>query len=404
MNQSPIPSRENRALFLDGGLEDLETSLNHFGFAEFKFILRAEDYVHLPDYKGSTFRGAFGHAFKKVVCVNRERICNSCLLKEKCVYSYVFETPPPSDTLRMRKYPFAPHPFVITPPLEEKRTYRGGETLSFDLTLIGKSIDYIPYFIYTFDELGRMGIGKGKGKYQLEEVRAIKPGERRKVKGEREEKEGERKKVEGEGKENEGERLKVKGKREEREENEETIMVYSGKDKTLKNNFSVLKVSDLLPITLHLPPSSNPSPLTLHPLSSPFHLSPFTLHLQFLTPTRLKFDGKLSPKLEFHILIRNLLRRISLLSYFHCGEELVLDFKGLIESSKNIKVKKENLSWFDWERYSNRQETKMKMGGFIGSITFEGDLESFLPFLTLGEYIHVGKGTSFGLGKYKVEF
>ncbi len=109
----------------------------------------------------------------------------------------------------------------------------------------------------------------------------------------------------------------------------------------------------------------------------------------------------LSPTLEFHILFRNLLRRISLLSYFHCREELNLDFKGLIEEAKGVKVRQEKLSWFDWERYSNRQETKMMMGGFIGSIAFEGDLEPFLPFLLLGEYIHVGKGTSFGLGKYE---
>jgi len=43
-------------------------------------------------------------------------------------------------------------------------------------------------------------------------------------------------------------------------------------------------------------------------------------------------------------------------------------------------------------------------GRFVGSITFEGDFEEFLPFLMLGEYIHVGKGTSFGLGKYEIEF
>ena len=79
-----------------------------------------------------------------------------------------------------------------------------------------------------------------------------------------------------------------------------------------------------------------------------------------------------------------------------------LDFKGLIEEAKNITIKEENLHWQDWERYSNRQETMMKMGGFIGSVTFEGDFEPFAPFLLLGEYIHVGKGTSFGLGKYKI--
>jgi CRISPR-associated endoribonuclease Cas6 len=322
----------------------MDGPLSHFKFARFQFVLKAEDCIHLPAYKGSTFRGAFGYAFKKIVCVNREKACESCLLKEKCVYSYVFETPPPSETSKMRKYPFAPHPFVITPPLEEKRTYRENDTLCFQLTLIGKAIDFLPYFIYTFDELGKMGIGKGKGRYQLEEVEAIHVIERTKV------------------------------------TDEEGMLIYSGKDKTLKNNFKVLGVDDL----------------------KSFHSSPFTLHLRFLTATRLKFDGKLSPTLQFHILFRNLLRRISLLSYFHCGEELDLDFKGLIEGSREVKVQQENLSWFDWERYSNRQETKMKMGGFIGSITFEGDLEKFMSFLLLGEYIHVGKGTSFGLGKYEI--
>ncbi|NWG01723.1 MAG: CRISPR system precrRNA processing endoribonuclease RAMP protein Cas6 [Syntrophaceae bacterium] len=322
-----------------------------FRFAKFLFSIRSESPIKLPPYKGSTFRGAFGHAFKKVVCVSRERICNSCILKEKCVYSYVFETPPPSGTLKMRKYPYAPHPFVINPPLEEKGEYREGEILCFELTLIGKSIDCLPYFIYTFDELGRIGIGKGRGKYLLEEVKEVRPSQR------------------------------IKGKDDKRgERSEEGKIIYSGKDKILRNHFRVLTFDDLCL----------------------FESSPVRIDLLFITPTRLKFDGRLTPKLEFHILMRNLLRRISLLSYFHCGEELELDFKGLIEKSKEIMGTKESLSWFDWERYSNRQEKKMRMGGFIGSITFEGNFEPFFPFLLLGEYINVGKGTSFGLGKYKI--
>ena len=67
-----------------------------------------------------------------------------------------------------------------------------------------------------------------------------------------------------------------------------------------------------------------------------------------------------------------------------------------------VKVKESSLKWFDWERYSGRQETKMKMGGFIGSVSFEGTFTPFVPYVLLGSYIHVGKGTSFGLGKYEV--
>lgn len=36
------------------------------------------------------------------------------------------------------------------------------------------------------------------------------------------------------------------------------------------------------------------------------------------------------------------------------------------------------------------------MGGFIGEITFEGNIEPFMPLIRAGEVLHVGKGTGFG--------
>ncbi len=43
------------------------------------------------------------------------------------------------------------------------------------------------------------------------------------------------------------------------------------------------------------------------------------------------------------------------------------------------------------------------MGGFVGEATFSGDISEFLPFLKLGEYLHIGKGTVYGLGKYEIK-
>jgi len=92
-----------------------------------------------------------------------------------------------------------------------------------------------------------------------------------------------------------------------------------------------------------------------------------------------------------------------LLYYFHCnGDPSVWDFKGIIEQSKEIKGKSQNLKWYDWERYSGRQETRLKMGGFVGDITFDGNVEPFMSLLKAGEVLHVGKGTGFGLGKYRI--
>ena len=64
--------------------------------AKLGFALRAVEPLVLPPYKGSTLRGGFGASFRRVVCVVRDKECADCLLKGKCVYSYVFETPPPT--------------------------------------------------------------------------------------------------------------------------------------------------------------------------------------------------------------------------------------------------------------------------------------------------------------------
>jgi CRISPR-associated endoribonuclease Cas6 len=50
-----------------------------------------------------------------------------------------------------------------------------------------------------------------------------------------------------------------------------------------------------------------------------------------------------------------------------------------------------------------RQGRRVKYEGVIGRFRYSGDLDSFIPYLKLGEKIHVGKNTSFGFGKYKIE-
>jgi CRISPR-associated endoribonuclease Cas6 len=313
-------------------------------YASFGFEIVPKEPLILPVYKGSTLRGGFGYAFKRVVCAIRDKECPDCLLKEKCVYSYVFETPPPSDTKIMRKYKSAPHPFVIEPPMDKRRGFKPGDDINFGLTLIGRAIDYLPYFIYTFDEVGKTGIGKGKAKYELQEV-------------------------------------SCDGKR-----------IYDSNTKTLKS----FKTSSL-PLSSYLSLRGEAEAISRHEEGS-------TISLSFLTPTRILYDGHLTLDLEFHILIRNLLRRLSLLSYFHCGvDPSEWDFKGIIEEAKEIKIQKKNLRWYDWQRYSGRQETRIKMGGFVGDITFEGKIEPFMPLIKAGEILHVGKGTGFGLGKYEVK-
>lgn len=389
--------------------------LSNFQLAKFSFHLKVQEPMHLPSYKGSTFRGAFGHAFKRIVCALKKETCEECLLKEKCIYSYVFETPVPADSEKMRKYPQSPHPFIIEPPLEGKRYYSPGETIIFNLIIIGRAIDYLPYFLYTFIELGKRGLKKSEGRYLLEEVK---------------------------------------------DNNQKTIYHYS--DSILHDSFARLTFEDIIKqhkysleyfkeshdtqiadTIKHNEDSSllNPHGQVLgkrdiieqhqdspwnaqHPQHGDINKHSITrakegfttantnsdkkdqhyqIKITFLTPTRIKYNEQFTLELEFHVLIRNLLRRISLLSYFHCGEELDIDFRGIIERVKAITTLSTSLRWHDWERYSNRQKTRMKLGGFIGEVTYTGDITPFWPFIKLGEFIHVGKGSTFGLGQYEAE-
>jgi hypothetical protein len=314
--------------------------LHAFVASRHLFTLTPLDHLKLPPYKGSTLRGGFGHAFKRVVCTFRDRPCDGCLLKHRCVYAYVFETPPPENTTKMTKYLRAPHPFVIEPPMEEKELFRPGEPLTFGLVLVGRALDYLPYFVYAFEELGKMGIGRGKGKYRLEAVTL----------------------------------------------NGETV--YDGASGVLKSRepgpYPVGVSVDLDRANEEITDNGQQTRIT------------------FLTPTRLVHEGNLDPDPAFQTIFRTLLRRLSMLSYFHCGQELEVDYRGLIERAGEVGIVAKRTRWHDWERYSARQDERMKLGGFVGEMTFSGVPPEFLPFLEVGELVHVGKGTGFGLGRYEV--
>jgi len=115
-------------------------------------------------------------------------------------------------------------------------------------------------------------------------------------------------------------------------------------------------------------------------------------------------DLRLTKEIDFEILLKNILRRLSWLAEIHCDNKWELDYKALLgKAREKVKVIHSGLQWQDWERYSQRQQTRIKMGGFVNKMTFAGELAEFLPFIKLGEYLHVGKGTVYGLGKYRIE-
>lgn len=86
------------------------------------------------------------------------------------------------------------------------------------------------------------------------------------------------------------------------------------------------------------------------------------------------------------------------------GDSWDLNYNSLLEKAEaTVESTESKLYWYDWNRYSSRQKKTMKLGGFLGTISFEGNLREFLPFIKIGEYLHVGKACTFGLGRYEIE-
>lgn len=127
-----------------------------------------------------------------------------------------------------------------------------------------------------------------------------------------------------------------------------------------------------------------------------------SLSVKLLTPLRLKHDNHFQQTLPFHLLIRAALRRIAGLEEAFGQGEPQLDYRGLVRRAGQIVTRESDCCWVDIERYSNRQQTGMLMGGLQGELVYEGELGEFLPLLRYCEVTHLGKQTAFGLGRVEV--
>ena len=109
---------------------------------------------------------------------------------------------------------------------------------------------------------------------------------------------------------------------------------------------------------------------------------------------RIMGERKPIREFSFSAFVRALFRRLSSLAYYYGGEEAELDYKWLAEQSRLVECVAADVCWVEWGN---------KWSGLIGTGTFAGDLSEYHPFLLAGECLHVGKGASFGLGRFLID-
>ncbi|GAB6933858.1 CRISPR system precrRNA processing endoribonuclease RAMP protein Cas6 [Calditerricola satsumensis] len=306
--------------------------------------MRATEPVPLPPYKGSTLRGAFGHAFRRIACAYPESFaCRPCPLFSSCAYAYIFETAPPDVGTWMGTYQNVPRPYVIEPPDDVRTAYDPGDALELDIVLFGRGVAYVPHVAFALVEMGRRGLGARRGRFHLEAIASV------------------------------------------RADGTLGPLVFNGETQQL----ATAHVVTVTGADLAEPASAG---------------HPQRLRLSFVTPTRLQRDGHLVDKPEMSLLVRALLRRVSALLVFHQGEEPPTNVRSLLDRvDRTVRLVAQEIHWLDWERYSNRHRERMKLGGIVGWAEYAGEgIADVVPWLRLAEWVHLGKNAVFGLGKIAV--
>ncbi len=130
------------------------------------------------------------------------------------------------------------------------------------------------------------------------------------------------------------------------------------------------------------------------------------IHLDFLTPFRLTRNGRTLPvdELGASDILASLLRRTHALQALLPAPALELEHQALTAAARRLEYRKQ-LQERSWNRYSHKQRQRMRIEGWIGSIELRGnpdDLRAWWPLLYLGQWLHIGKMASFGLGQYRL--
>ncbi len=306
-----------------------------------RFRLSFTDACQFPCYPGSAIRGLIGHGLRALLCVTGQKSCEGCQLRKRCGYSRFFDSPGQVQW-EGRQVSAAPHPWVLdcdSPPAESRRTLR---SYDFCLTLIDDDGTALFWLFHALRKAGRLGLGRQKASFRVDGVwleTAL----------------GSQQWLEWEDKNH----AKLQGK------TKQTV------DLRDCNQLDFNK----------------------------------KLRIDFQTPVRIKRHGRLVGPREFsaRLVLQALQWRFRDLLALYGLPGGGVKLPDIPEHVDKFLVQAD-LDWLDWTRYSSRQGTRMKLGGVVGSCQLDvADQPEWWPLLWLGQWLHIGKQTSFGLGKYRLE-
>jgi len=156
--------------------------------------------------------------------------------------------------------------------------------------------------------------------------------------------------------------------------------------------FAQLDRTELLSVE---PADSEPISIPLAPASTSVH----RLRVEFRTPTELKCGKTLADGPDFDVLFTRARDRVATLRSLYGQGPLDIDFRGLGERARTVRLSRCQLREVDVRRRSSRTGQVHSIGGFTGVAEYEGDISEFFPFLEVARWTGVGRQCVWGKGE-----
>lgn len=141
-------------------------------------------------------------------------------------------------------------------------------------------------------------------------------------------------------------------------------------------------------------------PVTLEPRED----RPQRLRVDFETPAWLEQRGRLMDDMDCPALFRAVHRRLTTVCalYGSLARDHDEEFARRDRLVEAITTVERRITAVQWERHALEREERHPMKGILGFIVFEGAVDEFLPLFRMAEVTHIGKATSYGLGRIRV--
>lgn len=357
------------------------------------FILRFTESGILPEHKISAIRGGIGNMLLMGNCIHSEyvivpdgakakqgdfqlpeKVCLDCSFHKECLVQRIYY-----------------HPFEILPEFVQDKANAGylyacddvrtrvreGNQLEFQMTLFGNVIIHFPTILQAIYQLGFVGLGAKRVKFQLEQVRTHR-----------------------------GEPLLL---------NNQVCLAYLKPDLLEdyvrsrmgkygeRNAFEVVNRDGVCDAPVSMQEDRSKKECGIKDdgemeRNENFISNPSgTAKIHFLTPWTQKYQGEFLTRFEVQAFVDAVYRRVYLLNCFE-GRQM----ERRHPFAQVMRQQEASPGFEKRTRYSGTHKEKIRLKGLTGSFLLENIPDEFWPYLFAGEILHIGKNCSMGFGVYEI--